>query len=147
MQTKRLHFLNRPRRDTVLSVVNPDISATSPVNLGFLKFLSKVFFILQRIKLGNWHLSETAPAWNHMPLPARATAWCNDSTGRHPEGGRLPSVETARGLAQKHRFVLTSPPPPPRRLPDHHTFGPYINTPPPHLGRLSIPPPPPLACT
>src|SRR5258706_10839481 len=56
-----------------------------------------------------------------MSLPARVTAGCNDYTGRHPEGGRPTSVETARGLAQKHRLVLTPPPQPPRRLPDHHT--------------------------
>lgn len=42
---------------------------------------------------------------------------CNNYTGRHPEGGRPTSVETARGLAQKHRlrphiFLPTAPSPP-----------------------------------
>ena len=119
-----------------------------PVNLGvFLKNFKDFFLFCNGLSLEIGTCQKQRRHVTTCLYPPVQPPGCNDSTGRHPEGGRLPSVETARGLAQKHRFVLTTPPPPPRHLPDHHTFGPYINTLPPHLGRLSIPPPPPLACT
>lgn len=51
------------------------------------------------------------------PYPPVQPPGCNNYTGRHPEGGRPTSVETARGLAQKHRlrphiFLPTTPSPP-----------------------------------